>query len=83
MTLTGSSWLAASRRMQVSTTVTMIKSTAATTKGAARPKYWAMNPEKAGPMMQPNPEAVIVPAMVVSSPVVLANQVRAHVHTIP
>ena len=67
----------------VNITVTATTSTAATTKGAGRPKYWAMKPEKAGPTMQPNPEAVIVPARLVSSPEALASQVRAAVQTMP
>jgi hypothetical protein len=69
--------------MELNITVTTIMRTAAMTKGAARPKYWAMKPENAGPIMQPKPEAVIVPARVVSSPEVLASQVRAAVHTMP
>ena len=74
---------APSRPSEVSITVTIVTRTAATTNGAARPKYWAMKPAKAGPAMEPNPDAVMVPVREDSSPEALASHVRAAVHTMP
>ena len=56
---------------------------AATTNGAARPKYWAMNPANAGPAMLPSPETVTVPASADSSREAFASQASAAVHTTP
>ena len=72
-----------SRSIEVNITVTMTTRTAATTNGAARPKYWAMKPEKAGPAMEPKPDAVMVPVRDDSSPEALASHVSAAVHTMP